>query len=350
MKWKNGIKIFHCCKRTWRIKRGDSLVPYSGNRALAEGAFFAAITVVLGLLGLYLPPLLFLTSLLMPVPLAVLVRRRDLRLGLMALAVAAGLMFILFGRPLTVLLLLIKSGPMGLLLGLLFKNRVSAGPGISAASVLAALTTVLTFLITFWITGINPFAMGEEIRHSMGQVMEWYSKSGLLDQKTLAEIKTTLEDTAKIFVMLLPANLVIWSIISACITYAAARVFLFKLHFEVTPLPPFSHWRLPWFVIWGGIAGLSLTLLDDYIALKGLSVVGINILFVMGFVHVALGVSVFTFFVKKWHVAGWIKFLVIILVTLYWPAALSVTLTLGVLDPIMDVRRLVNHGDTTKGG
>lgn len=326
------------------------MVSYSGNRALVEGAFFAAITVVLGLLGLYVPPLIFLTTLLMPVPLAVLVRRRDLKLGLMALVVAAALMFMLFGRPLTVLLLMIKSGPMGLLLGLLFKNRVSAGPGIAATSLLAALATVLTFGITFWITGINPFAMGEELRRSMDQALEWYSRSGLLDQKTLGEVRTSMEQTARLFIMLLPANLIIWSIISASITYAVTRVALLKLRFDVTPLPPFSRWRLPWYVIWGGIAGLSLTLLGEEIVQQDLAALGKNILYVMAFMHFTLGISVFTFYVKKWNVSRVVKFFIVALVVLYWPLALSVIMTLGVLDPIMDLRRLSNHGDTTKGG
>lgn len=326
------------------------MVTSSRNQALVEGAFFAALTVVLGLMGLYLPPLLFVTSLLMPLPLAVLVRRRDLRLGLMALVVASALMFILFGRPLTVLMLVLQSGPLGLLLGLLFKNRVPAGPGIIASSVVAAAMTVLTFLIAFWITGINPFAVGEEMRRTMEQAMEWYRQSGWVDESALREMEASAEQLVRLVALLLPANLVIWSIISAYITYALTRLVFIRIGYEVTPLPTFSQWRFPWYIIWGGIAGLALTLLGDQFKVAALNAAGKNILYVMGFLHFILGLSVATYFIKNWKIAKGLKYLIVALVALYWPFALSVILTMGVMDPIMNVRRLPTDGETTKGG
>lgn len=326
------------------------MVTNSKNQALVEGAFFAALMVVLGLMGLYIPFLLFITTLAMPIPLAVLVRRRDLRLGLMALIVASALMFILFGRPLTVLMLVLQAGPLGLLLGLLFKNRVSAGPGIIASSVVAAAMTVLTFLIAFWITGINPFAMGEEMRRSMEQAMEWYRQAGWLDESALREMESTVQQLVRLAALLLPANLVIWSVISAYITYALTRLVLMRIGYDATPLPSFSQWRFPWYVIWGGIAGLALVLLGDELKMEGLGAAGKNILYVMGFLHFILGLSVATYFIKNWKIAKGLKYLIVGLVALYWPFALSVLLTLGVMDPIMNVRRLPTDGGTTKGG
>lgn len=326
------------------------MVTNSKNQALVEGAFFAALTVVLGLMGLYIPPLLFVTTLLMPLPLAVLVRRRDLRLGLMSLLVASALMFILFGRPITVFLLILQSGPLGILLGLLFKNRVSAGPGIIACSVVAAAMTVLTLLISFWITGINPFAVGEEMRRSMEQVVEWYRRAGWVDESALRELEAGTRQMTRLVALLLPANLVIWSVISAYITYALTRLVFIRINYEVTPLPPFSRWKFPWYIIWGGITGLALTLLGDEFAIPGLGAVGKNILYIVGFLHFILGISVATYFVKNWKIARVLKYLIVGLVALYWPFALSVLLTLGIMDPILNVRRLPADGETTRGG
>jgi len=322
------------------------LVPYSGNRALVEGAFFAAITVVLGFLGQFVP----LLPLLMPVPLAVLVRRHDLKLGFMALAVAVALMFMLFGRPLTVLLLVIQSGPVGLLLGLLFKNRVSSGLGIAVTSIMGVVTTVLVLAISFWLTGISPFAMGDEMHRSIEQALKFYQRNGLLDNAQLQMMKASMEQAINFVVQLIPGILVTASIMSSFITYALTHFILVKMQFETVPLPPFSRWKLPWYVIWGGIAGLSFILLGDEIALASLATVGKNILYVMGFVYFILGVSVFIFFMKKWNIARPVKFLIVALVVLYWHVALSMMLTLGVIDPVMDLRRLSKHGDTTKGG
>lgn len=310
------------------------------NRALTEGAFFAALAALLGLIGLYVPPLYFFTSLLVPLPLAVLVRRHDLVTGLMALAVTAFLMFIFFGEPFTVLILVIQFGPLGLLFGVLFKNHVPAGPSIAAGSIMAAFLTVVTIALTFWITGINPFVMGQEIQQALEQANDWYARVGLIDVEGEQQLREYSEQMVHLVSVLLPGSLAVWALTSAMLTYLIARAVFIRLNYSVPPVPPFSHWRYPWYSLWGIIAGLGLVIAGDQWDLLLVGNIGTNILYIFAVVFFVLGLAVISFYLKRWRVMKLVKVILIVAAVLYWPFAVVGIITMGMLDPILNSRRL----------
>jgi uncharacterized protein YybS (DUF2232 family) len=310
------------------------------NKALTEGAFFAAFAALLGLIGLYVPPLYFFTTLLVPLPLAVLVRRHDLVAGLKALAVTTFLMFIFFGEPFTVLILVIQFGPLGLLLGALFKNHIPAGPSIAASSIMAAFLTVVTIALGFWITGINPFAMGQEMRQAMEQAGNWYARAGLVDAESEQQLREFSEQMISLLAVLLPGSLAVWALTSALLTYLIARAVFIRLNYSVPPIPPFSHWRYPWYSLWGITVGLGLVLAGDQWGLDLVGNIGANILYVFAAVFFVLGLSVLSFYLKRWQVMKLVKVIIIITAVLYWPFAVVGIITMGVLDPIFNSRRL----------
>ncbi|OAT80866.1 YybS family protein [Desulfotomaculum copahuensis] len=314
--------------------------PELKNQSLVEGAFFAALTTLVALLGLYVPPLYPVAGLAGPLPLAVLVCRRDLRTGVLALLVAAVLLFFLFGRPLTVLVLVIDFGPLGLLLGLLYKRRTSAGLSVAAAGVAAALLTLVTALITFRVTGINPFVTGPEMRRSMEQVLAWYQQHGMLNAAAGQQLKQAMDQALHLMSTLLPANLIVWSLVSAGITYMLGRLVLKRLGFKVVPLPPLHRWQLPWYMIWTLIPGLSLLLAGESPGQRILMVLAENLLFVAGFVYLIAGVSVTAFYIRRWARTRLFKYLLLFLIVLYLPYALVALCTLGLSDSLLNIRRL----------
>lgn len=309
-------------------------------RALTEGAFLATLAAILGLMGLYIPPLYFLTSLLVPLPLAVLVKRHDLVTGLLALVVTTFLLFIFFGEPFTVLIMMIQFGPLGLLFGILFKNHVPAGPSIAAGSILAAFLAVITIAMTFWITGINPFAMGQEMRQSMEQATSWYARAGIVDAEGEQQLREFTEQMIRLVPIFLPGSLVVWALISTLLTYLVTRAVLIRLNYSVPPVPPFSQWRYPWYSLWGMILGLGLVLVGDQWDLTVVGNIGTNILYIFAFVFFILGLSVITFFMKRWRVMPLVKVIIAIVALLYLPFFGLGIMIMGMLDPVLNGRRL----------
>lgn len=318
------------------------------HNALVEGAIFAGLTVVIALLGLLIPPLFLLSNLITPLPLAVLVRRRDLKTGALALMVAAALLLVLYGRPVTVLMLVIQLGPLGLLLGLLFKNHVRAGLAVAAAAGVAAGLTLVTLVLGFWITGINPLTMGPQMHQGVEHLLEWYRQHGFIEPGMEEELRRLLQEMMQLAALLLPANLVIWSLVSTFITYYLGQVVFRRLGYVVTPLPPFRQWQFPWYLVWILILGLAFFMGGDALEKQVFSATGKNLLYTGAFLYLVLGLAVVSFYFARWQLSRAVKILLAVALLLYWPFAVLMLITLGLLDSLVNIRHSAHH--RKKGG
>ncbi|MGB9825698.1 MAG: YybS family protein, partial [Desulfofundulus sp.] len=316
---------------------------------LAEGALLAALTVVITLTGLVVPPLMFFVNFLAPLPLAVLVRRQDLKTGAAALVVAALLLFVLYGRPVTVLMMLIQLGPLGLLLGLLFKNQVRAGTAVAVAAVVASCLALLTLVLGFWMTGINPLDIGTQMHQSAAHLIEWYRQQGLIEPGKEDELRHLLQEVMHQAAILLPANLVVCSLVTTFITYYLGHLIFRRLGYVVTPLPAFKKWQFPWYLVWLVILGLAFFMGGDALGKKVFTAAGENLLYIAAFLYLILGLSVASFHFARWQLSRSVKVLLAVAVLLYWPFAVLILMTLGLLDSLLNVRDPGRHGDKGEG-
>ena len=83
---------------------------------MTEGGLLVALSVILGLLAIYLPLAGIIAALIWSVPFTVLVYRHGLRRGIMGLFVAMLLLTLLLG-PLVAIRFAVSLGPTGLALG-----------------------------------------------------------------------------------------------------------------------------------------------------------------------------------------------------------------------------------------
>ncbi|MFZ5591366.1 MAG: YybS family protein [Bacillota bacterium] len=310
------------------------------SRAITEGALGAALTAILGLLGMYVPFFYLISLVAMPLPLALLVMRHNFFTGLTATFIAGAVLLAFLGHPLAVLFLIIQTGPIGLLLGLLLKNRVNFGPAMAVLSLASVLLTLLTLGLTFLLTGLSPLATGEEMSRTMHRALEFYRTSGLISGEAMGELQQVLEQAMRLAMLLLPANLVIWSVVLVYFTYVLAGAVLRRLgHHQIAPPPPLRQWRWPWYVIWVAIFGLGAVLLGDYAGLPWLTAAGQNILYVAGFLYLVIGLSVVSFHLGRRPWPRWVKALLVITALFYWPVFLAALVTLGILDPLFNLRR-----------
>lgn len=308
------------------------------NSNLTKIALLSAIMVLLGIFSLYLPIISIVTIFLMPIPLVILIYQCSLKDGFLAVLVTFILLFILSGNILGIIALLLQTVPVGLLLGLVFKNNVSSGKGMAIASLGAALSTVLIFLLAFWFTGINPFVVSQEMTNSMQEVLNWYEKSNLISESSMAQLKDSMEQTMELVALLIPGNLVIWSLVSVYITYLLSYWCFRKLNISVLPISSFKEWKLPWYMIWGIILGLFCLLIPVEENYLFLSAIGKNILYIMGFLYFICGISLLVFLYQRWKIIWVIKIIFLILIIIY---GFFVFILLGFLDSIINIRRFI---------
>ncbi|SMC00024.1 Uncharacterized conserved protein YybS, DUF2232 family [Thermanaeromonas toyohensis ToBE] len=310
---------------------------------LAEGALVAALAAVLALLGILLPPLQVVTNVLWMVPIVVLVVRQDLRTGVLATLVA-GILVSIFSGLLTALFLLVQFAGLGLLYGYLFKREASPGPMVIAGSLMVLFSLLLTLLLSSQILGWSSLQFLKDLQYMPEHILDFYRRSGLLERflqqgNTLEDLRRSLEVTVTYLRLLIPGMLVMVSLLLALINYLVAEAILRRLNLRTRTLPPFRYWQLPWYAIWGFIAGLALWLAGDYWQLTTLKIAGMNILYLYFPLLAGNGLAVVAFWVHRFPWAGALKFMVFLFLLLNLPLGLLLLMGLGLMDTLLGWRR-----------
>ncbi|QGP92126.1 hypothetical protein MGLY_14840 [Neomoorella glycerini] len=326
---------------------GDNYMQTEGRvAALAEGALMAALTVVLVLTGYFIPLLQVFTNIIWTVPIVVLIVRRNLRLGAMATLVA-GLAIAFFTGPVNAALLFIQFAALGLVYGYLFKVKARPGQVLAAGAVVALFSLLLSLGVTSKLTGLPLGGLLQEFEATVNYTLEFYRRTGMLEHMgrsgmTPEQFQAALTTMINLLKLLLPGILISASILAAFVNYLAAEKILQRLGLIERGLPPFRYWQLPWYAIWGVIAGLGLWQLGDYYDLAFARQVGVNILYVYLPLLAGNGLAAVSFLFYQLKLAPFFKAVLVIIALLNVPVALVSLVTLGLFDPFFSYRRRIN--------
>ncbi|MEG6617250.1 YybS family protein [Peptococcaceae bacterium 1198_IL3148] len=308
-------------------------------RGLVEGALLAALTVVLVAMGFFIPWLFFISSILFPVPIILMIYRQGLKKGFLSLITAYFLLLMLYPDPISITIFFMQFSPLGVLFGLLFKNRVSAGKSIFAGTVLAAVLTFVSIGLVIMLTGISTGELESQLKGEINHSMDLYQDINNLSDSEAEEMRQIMEDFIDTMLLLLPSILIIGAMFSTLISYIISRTVLVRLNHDVLPLPPFSHWTYPWYTVWGIIIGLAMMIIGDRYDYTTVATLGKNILYVFSFAFLLLGISVLAFYYKRAPISKGLKWLLIFLAILL-PLTPYLVVVMGVLDPLLDIRKL----------
>lgn len=314
-------------------------------RALSEWAFFTFLEILLVLAGLYVPFLGFLVTIVFPLPVILLILQLDARYAGLSLVVAGTCLFVLVPEQTAALLMLIPVGLLGILYGLLFKNQVSSGVSICAGMALSAVLTLLSALMIDVFTGIKLFTLDQDSRLFVEQWLAANSSVSVFGDLPPEMQGDLNQNIASLFELFIPGQYIVASAVAAVLSYFAARAVLRRRQFELPPVPPFSRIFVPWYVIWGLITGLGLTLAGDFLSIPPAGKIGKNILFVLFYFHLVLGVSVAAYFFRNVKMPRPFKWAFFVLGLIYLPFSVSVCLLLGIIDPLINMRQLPEAGE-----
>jgi len=318
------------------------------NRTLIEGFVWGALTAVFELLA-QIPALTLLCGVFAPLPLAIVVKRRDLKTGALAFLVACLFFYFISHAGLPDLIMILQIGLLGLLLGMLLKNNVPTGQSIAFFILSAAVLTLISFSVIFWTTKINMFVLSQENKQSLEQILKTYVNTGTPGGSLSQETIQTVKEIVNMASQLVPANLVISSMITSFITYVLSFRVLRNLGSSVPAWLPFIRWQFPWYLVWSLITGLATILAGDYFNWPIVSLIGRNVFFVAGFIYFLGGLSVGAYFVIKWKFSLVIKLLLVILGIIYAPVALAFMMILGIFDSFINLRYIVESGENKNG-
>ena len=317
-------------------------------RALVEGALMAALTAMLALIGIYLPLLQVMTNLFWTIPIVVVTVRHGISIGIMAIFVAGFLIFSL-SSPLTAVFLMLQFGGLALVYGYAFNKKIQPAVTLLLGVVTAIVSFILAFYLSFLVFGVDAANLLGQLRESIEPSIQLYKDMGLLNTSTMTEeaARQMLQGFVDLIALIIPAILVFYGITTAIINYAVAEIVFFKLKTPVPKLPRFMLWHLPWWAVWGFIAGYGANMAAAYWQNETLKAVGTNILLVYEMVLFVLGLAVISYFINKYFQGALLYRLgFMLLLVLFFKVAGLILIAIGLTDLIFNFRRLPGQ---TKG-
>lgn len=303
------------------------------------GAFFIAL---LSLAALKIPAFIFIAGLIWAAPVVVLTRRQNVFAALGAISLGSVPLLLLSGTN-QVLFVLTQFAPLAIFLGLALKNHLAPSKTILVGFIITLISTIGSF---YFLMGWDLNRVVINFNQETQAVVATYKTMGYFDQlqaEGYSEemVVKSANSMVKTFLRLIPAAIVLWSVIIALINYLVARKFLRRLNYSIPRMAGFVYWHLPWFVIWGLIIGLSCLVIPGQGGNDILPIIGGNILMVYFYTLVVLGVSVCLYFYRNLPFAPVLKSILILLVILTLPqVSFLVFACIGLIDMIIDTRAI----------
>lgn len=314
------------------------------SRFIAEGAILSCMAAILGIIGIYFPPLSLISNLVWLIPLIVVTMRWGFGRGMIALLVAGSLMAML-SSPVDALLLLVQYGGLALVYGYSFRKGDRLQKTLLRGILAAALGSILMIVVSMGVLGFEPAAFVEEMQQASQMTLSLYEETGLLAQfeeqgVSREQIEALVDSVSKLMISIIPSIMVVLAMLTAIFSLILTRSVLKRLKLNVpAKLPPFREWRIDFRYIYGFIAGLAAYLLADIMSIPVLSTVGMNLLVAFGFVFALQGMAVLAslFHLLKGRPLG--RVMLILFVLLFMQTAVYLLVFIGLFDLFFDYRK-----------
>lgn len=212
--------------------------------SMTESGILAAVTVVMALIGVYVPLLGVVAVLLWPLPILVLIVRHGLKWGVMAVIVAGVLTAVLI-EPIVSLRLALAFAPGGIMLGFGFRSSWSSVKTLGVGIVASMAAKLAALALLFAVTGVEPFSMQfDMMEESFQSTAEMYKSLGMSEAQ-LDESREVFTQNLSLMRLLVPLLVIMMGLMDTLVNYAVGSAVLRRLGHPVEKLPAFVEWRLP---------------------------------------------------------------------------------------------------------
>ena len=259
-------------------------------RGLTEGAILAALTAIIGAVGLVAPPVAVLLS---PLPIMLLVIRWGMRIAVLACIIAATALF-QFAGPLNAISAVAMFAPLGLTLGWGVRRGLAAQWTVVAGSIVFLLASMAMLVAAGAL--MHQDVMGDFITSQVKAM-----QMAMSVQQRLGAPKAQVEEMQKLIQMLpqflrtaLPVALAFGALLWSYLCYTLARTVLRRVGHPLPAVPPILTWRMPAglasIVLWAGAVCSLLAIRAPQFGGVALDAMLVN-LFVFGFQGTLVGVT-----------------------------------------------------------
>lgn len=302
--------------------------------------------------GMYIPLLGTVAVFLWCMPVILGVYRHGIGFGVVLALLFALLGFVVIGIP-SGLLSLGGMSVLGLFYGLSLRKKWAPGKTLFFGIALGIIFGVLYFFLIYTMEGVSFGDIRRTFEEELAAVYNLYVESGILDA-ALTEGMSVEAYLAKLvdeMVQILPSFFFLAAIIISSANYIIAQYVLKKRLADIRPLPPFTHWHLPWWVLWGVVVALMFYVGGNFFDSEILLIIAKNILICSVPIFLVAGISLVRYFFAKWKVSAGVQVGFWIFVLLFFSIAMMFFVLVGAGDAAIDYRaNLMKKKNNDVGG
>lgn len=317
---------------------GKSVTP------MVEGGLLVAITIILGLVAVFLPLFGILVEFFCAVPLAVLTTRQGVGKGLTALFVAFILLSMLIS-PLPAIRLTLSYGICGVVFGWCLRKNFGAVRIFFTLMVVASAAQFVTLALLIVLLDVNLIETQiEMIRESFAESFAMYESLGV-EPERIAEAKGQVEPALQTLALLMPSLMMMTALANSTATWLTAHWIFPKLQMKVPTLPPFAEWRFPVLFLYTAIIGGLSMYWGITRGWTGIQEIALNLTLVSMLIGLIQGLALLSATFDRYKVSKLIRRLFYALLILNFFLLQLVAIT-GLMDMVFDYRkRFFKGGD-----
>lgn len=301
---------------------------------ILEAVLLVLAMTLFGLFSVYtIPYLLFL----FPAGFVIFSLRRDIFLSGLAMVASLLIMSLVVGGTYS-LILLIMYLPFTLCLSYMMKNRRKSLE-ILGLSTVVFFISILIILSLVDSTGIGFVAQLEDSFKGIIEVQINMFKDMDLSNYEIAETKELLESAYKYILLIIPALLLIVSLVLSYLNYLLSSISLNKMGIKVNSIPTFSRFRLPNNIMPGVLVMFLVTYIAGKLNFQYIDTITINLVALLGFMFFIQGLAVVDHVLKKMRM--FVGFRIVLYILFIFTAFMLTAISMvGALDLAFDFRKL----------
>ncbi len=214
-------------------------------RGITEGALFAALTIILSLLGYYVPFLTVIIYIILPIPTILMYKRFGLVYAFLE-AVTASLLLFLFIDPINTIIIACNIAVPGILLGYSYYAKKSGGIRVLFGyfgSLVALIVEIVLSQVVMGVPFVEEFT--NEINTMTQTVLDTYQNAGLLQGDNATTLVNSVNQVKDMLLMLLPTIFLTLPLMVSYCTVLFTDLLFHRLGIKYQPIKPLTEWQLP---------------------------------------------------------------------------------------------------------
>ena len=281
-------------------------------RPMVEGGILSAVAILFALISVYVPIIGAFVNLIWPVPIILLGVRHGYKWSLMATAVA-GILIALLIHTLHAISVAIGFGLTGIVLGHCFRKGYTPVTSVLFGAVASLVSKIIVFSISAVVLGINPLAdQSEAMAKAVEQAINVYRGFGM-KEADLAQMSESMRGMLEMMKLIIPAGLVLASVVDTYLNFVVARLVLRKLGHQIAPFPAFKIWSLSPMVLYGFIVSVIMLYWGKSREIALLADAGINLQVTTSMLLMLQGMSVVFYYSDKYEAPKFVRWIIIVM-------------------------------------